>query len=95
MYGKGLPHEVAQDNPHPGIAPIEPGEEVVYHKYYQWVVFVLFLQATMFHLPRVIWKHNEGGLMKSLVGDLTNPLYLVKVGESFCGGFLNYYYLER
>ena len=79
VYGAGLPHKVAQHNPHPGIAPLEPGKEVVYHKYYQWVVFVLFLQATMFHLPRIVWKHAEGGLMKSLVGELTNPEYLVKV----------------
>jgi len=81
VYGSGLPHKVAQHNPHPGIAPLEPGKEVVYHKYYQWVVFVLFLQATMFHLPRIVWKHAEGGLMKSLVGELTNPEYLVKKDE--------------
>jgi len=81
VYANGLPHEVAQHHPHPGIAPIEPGEEVVYHKYYQWVVFVLFLQATMFHLPRIIWKHSEGGLMRRLVGDLTNPVYLIKKDE--------------
>ena len=78
-YGEGLPHEVARNHPHPGIAPVEPGEEVVYHKYYQWVVFVLFLQAAMFHLPRIIWKHSEGGLMKMLVGDLTNPIFLIQV----------------
>jgi len=80
-YGEGLPHEVGKHNPHPGIAPIEPGEEVVYHKYYQWVVFVLFLQAAMFHLPRIIWKHSEGGLMKMLVGELTNPLFLIQKDE--------------
>ena len=28
----------------------------------------------MFYVPRIIWKHAEGGLMKTLVGDLTNPL---------------------
>ena len=78
-YGEGAPHEVAKNHPHPGIAPVEPGEEVVYHKYYQWVVFVLFLQAAMFHLPRIIWKHSEGGLMKMLVGDLTNPVFLIQV----------------
>jgi len=80
-YGEGNPHEVAKNNPHPGIAPVEPGEEVVYHKYYQWVVFVLFLQAAMFHLPRIIWKHSEGGLMKMLVGDLTNPVFLIQKDE--------------
>ena len=76
-YSEGAPHLAGRTNPHPGVAPLEPGEEVVYHKYYQWVVFVLFLQAAMFYVPRVVWKHSEGGLMKMLVGDLTDPLMLV------------------
>jgi hypothetical protein len=57
------------------VAP--PDDEVVHHKYYQWVVFVLFLQAACFHLPRLIWKHSEGGLMKMLVGDLTDPMMII------------------
>ena len=28
----------------------------------------------MFYLPRLFWKHAEGGLMKNLVGGLTDPL---------------------
>jgi len=80
-YGEGLPHEIAKHNPHPGAAPLVPGEEVVYHKYYQWVVFVLFLQAVMFYIPRIVWKHSEGGLMKTLVGDLTNPVFVIKKDE--------------
>ena len=32
--------------PHPGVAPPSQGEEVVYHKYYQWVCYVLFLQVS-------------------------------------------------
>merc|ERR1719264_1051930 len=35
----------------------------------------------MFHLPRIIWKHSEGGLMKMLVGELTNPLMLINKEE--------------
>jgi len=76
-YSEGAPHLAGRTNPHPGVAPVEPGEEVVYHKYYQWVVFVLFLQAASFYIPRVVWKHSEGGLMKMLVGDLTDPLMLI------------------
>merc|ERR1712038_240085 len=45
--------------------------------YYQWVVFFLFVQAMLFHIPRSIWKGKEGGLMKMLVKDMTNPAYLV------------------
>lgn len=80
-YGIGSPTEVAKDQPHPGVAPIVPGEEVVHHKYYQWVVFVLFIQAAMFHLPRILWKHSEGGLMKMLVGDLTDPMMLIRKSD--------------
>ena len=35
----------------------------------------------MFHIPRLIWKHSEGGLMKLLVQDLTNPLFIVNKSE--------------
>jgi len=80
-YGEGAPHTSGRAQPHPGIGPPVPGEEVVHHRYYQWVVFVLFLQAAMFHIPRIIWKHCEGGLMKMLVGDLTNPLMLINKEE--------------
>lgn len=80
-YGEGAPMEVSRDQPHPGIAPVEEGDTIVHHKYYQWVVFVLFLQAAMFHLPRILWKHSEGGLMKMLVGDLTDPMMLIKKGD--------------
>lgn len=80
-YGEGNPNDIGTINPHPGIAPLQDGEEIVQHKYYQWVVFVLFLQALSFHLPRLIWKHSEGGIIKMLVGDLTNPLYIVQKGE--------------
>jgi len=80
-YSEGAPHEIGKHNPHPGVAPEEPGEEVVYHKYYQWVVFVLFIQAMSFHIPRLLWKHSEGGLMKNLVGDLTDPIYEIKKDE--------------
>jgi len=80
-YGEGNPTEVGTNIPHPGIAPLQAGEEVVYHKYYQWVVFVLFLQALCFHIPRLIWKNSEGGIVKMLVGDLTDPMYIVEKGE--------------
>merc|ERR1712130_309622 len=78
-YGVGSPKEISQDQPHPGVAP--PDDEVVHHKYYQWVVFVLFLQAACFHLPRLVWKHCEGGLMKMLVGNLTEPMMIINKDE--------------
>jgi len=76
-YARGKFDGPLMGQPHPGVAPLEEGETVIHHKYYQWVVFFLFVQAMLFHIPRSIWKGREGGLMKMLVKDMTNPAYLV------------------
>ena len=47
--------EVGNDVPHPGVAPpadLGDQHERKYHKYYQWVCFTLFFQATLFYIPR-------------------------------------------
>jgi len=85
-YGVGLPLEAGQSQPHPGVAPLvnlisSKNEALTKHKYYQWVIFFFFVQAMMFYIPRIFWKHAEGGLMKTLVGDLTNPLIPYKEEE--------------
>ncbi|CAG0900083.1 unnamed protein product, partial [Darwinula stevensoni] len=41
-----------------------------YHAYYQWVLFVLFLQAIFFYLPHLVWKSIEGGKLNSIVQGL-------------------------
>lgn len=58
--------------PHEGVGPLEDGESVLHHKYYQWVVFVLSLQAAMFYVPRFLWKTSEGGVMKMLTHKLND-----------------------
>ncbi|XP_022176722.1 innexin inx2-like [Myzus persicae] len=59
---------------HPGVSDFEEGVDgVKYHKYYQWVCFVLFFQAMFFYVPRYIWKIWEAGRMKVLVLDLNSP----------------------
>jgi len=37
--------------------------------FYQWVPFLLILQASLFYIPRKIWKSCEGGLMESFGKD--------------------------
>ncbi|XP_055841964.1 innexin inx2 [Episyrphus balteatus] len=59
----------------PGVGShVEGEDEVKYHKYYQWVCFVLFFQAIMFYVPRYLWKSWEGGRLKMLVMDLNSPI---------------------
>jgi len=69
------------DHPHAGVGPINPNEEVKYHKYYQWVCFVLFFQAGLFYIPRYIWKYNEGGRLAMLVHDMLLPIYVIEKSQ--------------
>lgn len=65
---------VGKDVVQPGVAPHVEGQDVKYHKYYQWVCFVLFFQAMLFYIPRYLWKTWEGGRIKMLVLDLNYPI---------------------
>uniref|UniRef100_A0A224XSQ0 Innexin n=2 Tax=Panstrongylus TaxID=65342 RepID=A0A224XSQ0_9HEMI len=66
---------VGKDVVQPGVAShVEGEDEVKYHKYYQWVCFVLFFQAILFYIPRYLWKTWEGGRIKMLVLDLNCPV---------------------
>lgn len=69
-----LTKEVGVDVIAPGVDNYKPGEKKVYHKYYQWVCFVLFIQAMFFYIPRYLWKIWEGGRLRSLVLGLNNPV---------------------
>jgi len=63
--------QIGQDHSYPGVGPLS-GSSFHHHKYYQWVVFVLSLQIALFHLPRLLWKSYEGGVMKLLTNGLTD-----------------------
>ncbi|XP_075226253.1 innexin 2 [Lycorma delicatula] len=66
---------IGKDIIQPGVAShVEGEDEVKYHKYYQWVCFVLFFQAMLFYVPRYLWKTWEGGRIKMLVLDLNCPI---------------------
>jgi hypothetical protein len=57
--------------PHLGVGPyVENADAIKRHAYYQWVPFVLFLQALMFYAPHYYWRNREGGRMKALVEGL-------------------------
>jgi hypothetical protein len=57
--------------PHLGVGPYAENVDAIRrHAYYQWVPFMLFLQALMFYAPHYCWRNREGGRMKVLVEGL-------------------------
>ena len=67
--------KVGVDIPYPGV---DNSKEMnafrVYHTYYQWVCFFLFIQAIFFYLPHLMWKTIEGGLIRNLILGLDKPI---------------------
>ncbi|KPM07189.1 innexin shaking-B-like protein [Sarcoptes scabiei] len=61
---------VGVEVPYPGVDWESDQNEFRYHRYYQWVGFVLFFQSTLFYIPRWLWKMWEGGKIQALMMDL-------------------------
>lgn len=59
--------KVGVDVPHPGVDNTNDPSEFQHHKYYQWVCFVLFVQAAAFYVPRYLWKLWESGKVEAVV----------------------------
>lgn len=71
---KAYDRNVGSDVAYPGIDKYVPGDDQIKHQYYQWVCFVLFLQAILFYLPHYLWKTWECGRLKALMANLDEPL---------------------
>lgn len=66
--------KVGEDVPYPGVGPSKNGGKKVFHAYYQWVCWVLTIQAILFYIPHYVWKVLESGRLRSLVLNLNDPV---------------------
>ncbi|GFV74751.1 innexin inx2 [Trichonephila clavipes] len=74
--------QIGEEVPYPGVDTTKKGQKRVYHAYYQWVCFVLFLQAILFYVPRYFWKSAENGRIKNLILGLNSPCLSEEVKNS-------------
>lgn len=59
---------------YPGVSTYVNTDKRVFHAYYQWVCFFLFIQAIFFYLPHYFWKVLGGERLKSLFPDELAPI---------------------
>jgi len=64
IHGTQRIEEAAHE--HLGCNSTVPGSNVTF---YQWVTFMLLINAAIFRIPYIIWKFCEGGLMKKIFSD--------------------------
>lgn len=74
---------------------ITEDDVVIEHAYYQWVCFVLFLQAIMFYFPRWLWRSWERGRMQFLLLELNKPALEELKKKADVSAVVDYFYRNR
>ena len=77
-----------------GAGPGMAGSERVSQVWYQWVIFVLFLQALCCYFPHYLWKVWEGKKISLLIQGLDGPTLDTgkEATEQKRGVIVNYFY---
>ncbi|XP_076342636.1 innexin inx2-like [Tachypleus tridentatus] len=71
---KGWDKKVGLEVPYPGVDKYTEGDKRIHHTYYQWVCFMLMIQAGFFYIPHWFWKCVEGSRVKNLMLGLNSPI---------------------
>jgi len=84
------------DHAYPGVAPpTGDDKDKVYHAYYQWVPFVLFLQGVMFYLPHYLWKVFEDKKLDKITAGLRGKTFNVDSRRDACESLVKYLWETR
>lgn len=74
VISPGATAPTAMDNSENDVTAYSHDEEdYVGHAWYQWVCFVLFIQAMMCYFPHYLWKAMEGGKLSMIIKGLEKP----------------------
>jgi len=60
---------IGNDVAYPGVKTLNEaaGERRRSHKYYQWIYFVLIIQAILFYVPKYLWKVKEANRLQMMI----------------------------
>ncbi|RWS26116.1 innexin inx2-like protein [Leptotrombidium deliense] len=105
MEGVFSSYSETQKEGYPGVKEVTEGDKIVYHRYYQWVYFVLIFQSMLFYMPKYVWRRQEGSRLTDMIEDLRDnhidsltPFHKSRILQDvadamYTGNFFIFYYV--